>query len=100
MIIVVATMHVAPEDRDRYLDSKRGQVTATRDETGCLEYAYAADADDPGKVRLLEQWESMADLEAHLAALRSAPPSSTPNVEVRSTKAELYDATPVTPPWT
>lgn len=100
MIIVVATMGVEPGDRNRYLETKRAQVTATRDEPGCIEYAYAADASDPGTVRLIERWEGMADLEAHLAALRSAPPPQEQPVRVISTDAVVYEATAVRPPWT
>ena len=73
MIIVLGVFEVAAEGPRRFLEEKAAQVTATRAETGCLDYAFSADAADPGRVRLVERWETMADLEAHVAALRSTP---------------------------
>ena len=56
MIIVVGTVEVAESDRGRYLESRRDQVAHTLDETGCLDYSFAADATHPDRVRLLERW--------------------------------------------
>ena len=58
----------------------------TSAETGCIDYSFAADATDPGRVRLLERWESSADLQAHVAALRSAGQSTEPPVTSRFTE--------------
>ena len=98
MIIVTGNYQIQPDDRDRFLSSKRDQVEHTREETGCLEYAFSADADQPGLVRLIELWESMDDLHAHVQGLRSGPPQPQ-GVEVVSTKVAVYEATPATPPW-
>jgi quinol monooxygenase YgiN len=104
MIIVVGTIEVAEGDRDRFLDSRREQATTSLAEAGCLDYSFAADAGDPCRVRLLERWEQMGDLEAHLAGLRSSgSPSvgsgSEPAVPSRYVDMVVYDATPVKPPW-
>ncbi len=98
MIIVTGNYQIQPDDRDRFLRSKRDQVERTRKETGCLEYAFSADADQPDLVRLIELWASMDDLHAHVRGLRSAPPQPQ-GVEVVSTKVTVYEATPATPPW-
>lgn len=95
MIIVVGTIEVAEDERDRFLESKRRQVSHTLAETGCIDYSFAADATHPGRVRLLERWESPADLQAHVAALRSAGQSTEPPVTSRFTEVSVYDATPV-----
>jgi quinol monooxygenase YgiN len=99
MIIVVATMEVDPADRERYLDSKRDQAAATRLEHGCLDYAFSSDADDPGTVRLIERWERMDDLEAHLATLSAAPAPDEEPVPVHGGEAVVYEADVITPPW-
>lgn len=99
MIIVVGTIEVAEGDRDRFLDSRREQVTASLAEAGCLDYSFAADAGDPCRVRLLERWERMGDLEAHLAGLRSSGSPSEPAVPSRYVDMAVYEATPAKPPW-
>jgi quinol monooxygenase YgiN len=40
-------------------------VAATRKEAGCLVYAYAIDVEDPGLIRVFEQWRDQACLDAH-----------------------------------
>jgi quinol monooxygenase YgiN len=99
MVIVVGIIEVEPDDRLRYLESKAGQVAATLAEAGCLDYSYAADARDPGRVRLLERWDTMADLQAHVDALRSAPVPAAPPVPSRMAEATVYEAVPAAAPW-
>ena len=92
MIIVLGVFEVEAGDRDRFLREKRAQVTATRAETGCIDYAFAGDAVDPARVRLVERWETMADLEAHVVALRAAPPPTAPPVPSRTGAARFDDS--------
>ena len=99
MIIVLGIVEVEAEDRGRFLDEKASQVAATRAETGCVDYAFSADAGDPGRVRLVERWETMGDLEAHIAALRAAPAPATPPVPSRMVAIDVLEAEVVTPPW-
>jgi quinol monooxygenase YgiN len=99
MIIVLGTIEVEPGDRSRFLDEKSSQVTATRAEAGCLDYTFAADSGDPGRVRLVEKWESMADLEAHVAGLATAPPPAHPGVASTMVEIEVLEAQGVRPPW-
>jgi quinol monooxygenase YgiN len=99
MIIVLGVFEVGAGDRDRFLEEKAAQVATTRAETGCIDYAFAGDASDPGRVRLVERWETMADLEAHVAALRSAPPPTTPPVPARTVAVDVLDARMVRAPW-
>jgi quinol monooxygenase YgiN len=100
LIIVTGNYQVPPDQRDRFMSSKREQVERTRNETGCLEYAFSADAEQPGLVRLIELWESMDDLKAHLQALRSDPPPAVESaIEVAGQTFAVYEATPATAPW-
>ncbi len=93
MIIVVGYFDVAEGDRRAFLDSKADQAAHTLGEPGCREYAFSADDAHPGRVRLIEQWESMDDLAAHLAALRESSPAPSP-VAVLSTRFEVFEASP------
>jgi len=99
MIVVLGIIEVEAADRERYLAEKAPQVTATRAEAGCLDYAFGADADDPGRVRLVERWEHMADLEAHISALSASPAPERPPVPSRTVAIEVLEARAVRPPW-
>ena len=61
-------------------------MRTSRGEDGCLEYTFAADPLEPGRVVLFERWESQAALDVHLAAIRS-----TTTVTPRSASVTLYD---------
>jgi quinol monooxygenase YgiN len=95
MIIVVGIVEIAEAERGRFLESKRDQVSHTLAEAGCIDYSFAADATHPDRVRLVERWETLADLQAHVAALRAAGPPDKPAVTSKFTEVSVYDATPV-----
>jgi quinol monooxygenase YgiN len=102
LIIVTGSYEVPPDQRDRFMNSKREQVARTRQETGCVEYAFSADAEQPGLVRLFELWESMDDLNAHLQGLRSGPApaqGAEPAVEVTSSTFALFEGESIPAPW-
>ncbi len=99
MIIVLGTYQVDAGERDRFLAAKAPQVASTRTERGCVDYAFSADAGDPTHVRLVERWESMDDLEAHVAGLRAAPAGDGPVVASTMVEVQVFEAHPVRPPW-
>ena len=77
MIHVVATIEVAEGKRDLFLEEFRKLVPLVRDEKGCLEYGPTIDFETnieaqggvrPNVVTVMEKWESLEDLEAHLIA--------------------------------
>lgn len=41
--------------------------TASRAEPGCHAYAFYQDLEDPTRIRIYEEWETQADLDAHFA---------------------------------
>jgi quinol monooxygenase YgiN len=77
MIHVIATVEVNPGKRDALLAEFRKLVPLVRAEAGCLEYGPAVDvatgipAQGPPRedvVVVVEKWESLDALRAHLAA--------------------------------
>ena len=77
MIIVIATVDLNPGTRDSFLSEFRPIVSKVRDETGCIEYGPTVDAttDLPVQfphradvVTVVEKWESLNHLKAHLVA--------------------------------
>ncbi len=77
MIYVIAAIEVAEGRRGDFLAEFRQIVPAVRREVGCIEYGPAIDAetDIPAQgqpradvVTIVEKWERIEDLKAHLAA--------------------------------
>ena len=77
MIHVVATIEVAEGKRDQFLEEFHKLVPLVREEDGCLEYGPTIDFETnieaqggvrPNVVTVVEKWESIEALEAHLIA--------------------------------
>ena len=77
MICVIARIEVAPGRRDDFLARFREVVPKVLDESGCLEYGPMVDvptsigaqeAPRDQVVTVVEKWESVEALEAHLIA--------------------------------
>lgn len=77
MIHVIATIEVAPGRREEFLAVFQELVPDVRAEKGCIEYGPAIDlptslADSPSPrenvVTVIEKWESVEALRAHLEA--------------------------------
>jgi len=76
MICVLASISVKPGKRDEFLEIFKANVPAVRAEDGCVEYIPAVDAPsgldpqvlDENVVTVIEKWESLDALRAHLAA--------------------------------
>lgn len=76
MICVIASIKVKEGARDAFLEIFHENVPEVRGEQGCLEYFPTVDTDtglpsqnlDERTVTILEKWESLEALRAHLAA--------------------------------
>lgn len=77
MIYVIATVEVKPGKREDLLKRVRQLVPKVRAEKGCLEYGPAVDAFTAIKAQIplgenylviVEKWEGLRELEAHLTA--------------------------------
>lgn len=90
MIHVLATIDVQPGKRAEFLTHFAWVTPQVRAEAGCIEYGAAVDTPTPIAVQpplrpdtvvVVEKWESLAHLQAHLAAPHMA--------EYRTRVAEL-----------
>ena len=86
MIIISGTFELEPEQRDAYIASRHEGMRTSRAEAGCIEYTFAADPLEPGRVVLFERWEDQASLDAHLAG-----PSTPTAIAPVSMSIVLYD---------
>ena len=76
MIHVIAQIQLHPGTRGQFLAEFHKIVPAVRDEEGCIEYGPTSDiatdiADqhrDENLVTIIEKWESLSHLKAHLVA--------------------------------
>ena len=72
MIIVSGKVSVAPAERDAYLESCREVIELARNAAGCVDFHLSADAIEPGRINVYEQWDTAADVEAFRG---SGPPA-------------------------
>ena len=74
MIYVVATSHLKPGCREKFLEILKGNVPSVLTEAGCIAYTVCVDVEcgthvpDPKVVTMIEAWESLAHLQAHFQA--------------------------------
>lgn len=77
MLHVIATIELYPGTREAFLAEFRKIVPAVRAEAGCLDYGPTVDATTgipaqgsarPDVVTVVERWESLEHLQAHLVA--------------------------------
>ncbi len=66
-VTIIGTVTARPETRGELLALLAAQVAPTRAEPGCLNYDFHVDAADPCCFVFYENWQSQADLDAHLA---------------------------------
>lgn len=66
-IVISGEIDLAPEARDKALLDALPLIAAALAEKGCVHYAWTADPARPGRVHVFEEWETEADLAAHLS---------------------------------
>jgi quinol monooxygenase YgiN len=77
MIFVIATIEVKPGKRDAFIAEFKQNVPNVLAEKGCIEYGPTVDVQSGLKpqipmrenvVTIVEKWESLPDLQAHVVA--------------------------------
>lgn len=94
---------VDPTERDTYLRLANRDSQLARDAPGCLEFVQAPDPLTPGRIVILERWESEADL---LAFRNSDDPEDSaddaedgsPTPAILSADVKRYEIASVGPP--
>ena len=66
MIVIEGTLRVA--DLAKAKPHMETMIASSRNEPGCIDYAYGIDLLDPDVVRVIERWDSQEALDAHLAS--------------------------------
>ena len=68
LLTVIAHMRAAPGKRDELRAALEALVEPTSKEQGCVNYDLHQVIEDPDRFFFYENWESDADLDAHLDA--------------------------------
>lgn len=87
MIVVTGVFEVDPLEDEEFVRAREDSMRRSRAEDGCLEYVFAVDPIEPGRVVLTEAWRDEEAMSAHLAAFER--PSST--VEIRSVNVMVHE---------
>lgn len=66
IVSLIATLTALPETREELHRLLVDQVGPTRAEHGCIDYNLHVDASDPCIFVFYENWETQADLDAHM----------------------------------
>lgn len=91
MVIVGGTFEMEPGRRQQFLESRVEMTRVSRGEAGCLEYTFAPDPIEPGRVVLFERWNSQEALDAHLVALRAGPMPDDSGIGPITSSVTIYD---------
>jgi quinol monooxygenase YgiN len=65
-VVVSGVVEFPPEAREDALVKGKALIEGAYTEKGCLHYHWTADLNHPGRVIVFEEWDSGADLDAHL----------------------------------
>ncbi|WP_379549722.1 putative quinol monooxygenase [Qipengyuania sp. DGS5-3] len=65
MILVTGTVRLPEGGFDKLLPAAKIMMTETRQEDGCVTYAYARDLNDPDLMHVSETWRDREALTAH-----------------------------------
>ena len=66
MVIVAGVVVLKPDTLETLRPDMLQMIAASRAEPGCRCYSYGIDVADQSVVRVYEEWESRAHLEAHV----------------------------------
>lgn len=77
MLMVIGTAKLGEGSLEAGREAFTAMITASREEEGCIDYAYAVDVLDPTILRITEKWVDEAALAfhfqtPHMAAFQSA----------------------------
>ncbi|MDE0952938.1 MAG: putative quinol monooxygenase [Halioglobus sp.] len=85
MIVVNAVITSKPQDIAALQSAIHTMEVASREETGCDDYTFSVELNDPNMLRITEKWHSVEALNAHMAtphmakfqnAIGAHPPAS------------------------
>ena len=65
---LIVSFQVKKGEEKTLLEAAKPCIAATLEEKGCKRYELNQDLENPTKFTMIERWDSVADLEAHMAS--------------------------------
>ena len=97
MIVVTGLIEVGAGSVEGLVEAARTMAAATREEAGCVSYAFYQDIDAPTRFRIFEEWESEAALAAHFKAPHMAAfNQAVGGAEIKSINIVKFEPGPAT----
>ncbi|MDX1581283.1 MAG: putative quinol monooxygenase [Alphaproteobacteria bacterium] len=91
MIVILAEAKIAEKDLEKARTAGKIMAEKSSAEQGCNLYAFSEDLNEPGLIRITEEWDSEDDLKRHFTEPHMADFQKTlGEIEVISMKAEKY----------
>ncbi|TNE31962.1 MAG: antibiotic biosynthesis monooxygenase [Alphaproteobacteria bacterium] len=98
MILVVGTVRIADGGFEQAREAMEKNILATRQEEGCIRYAYARDVLDPQIMHVSEAWRDMDALKLHFNAPHMAEwRSAIGEIGASERNLRIYDTDEGTP---
>ena len=72
MIVIAGEVRIRPEKRAEAERAALEMMAATLKEPGCRAYRFSTALDDPNRIFIFEEWESMEALGAHFQSAHMA----------------------------
>jgi len=92
MLIVAGEVRMTPESVAKVREQAATMVAETLKEDGCLEYGFAEDLLEPGRIRLFEKWRDQAALDAHFQTPHMAAfNAALAQVELQGVSVKIYE---------
>lgn len=66
MIVLQATIPVAPDQREELIEAATNLAKQSRAEDGTIDYRFTTDIEDPNVFRVFERYEDEAAMDAHM----------------------------------
>jgi quinol monooxygenase YgiN len=68
MLLIIGSFRIDPARLGEARPAMDAMIAATRGEPGCIQYAYAEDVAEPGRIHVIERWTDRGALESHFSA--------------------------------
>ena len=72
MIVIAGEVQVRPEARAEAVRASLEMIAETVKEPGCRAYRFSAALDDPNRIYIFEEWDSLEALGAHFQSAHMA----------------------------
>lgn len=93
MIIINGTIKVESMDEvERVRAALVARAEKSRADDGNIDYVFCQNLEDPTEIRLIELWESEAQLEAHLAVPDEAFSAAIGSARIERAMVKAHDA--------